>query len=280
MFEQSFKNIDATLRKDSGVSNELDYVEQTSWILFLKYLEDLEQDKANAAILSGEEYNRLIESEYQWSTWAAPKQSDGSFDYNALTGDDLIENDVQTVIFDNLSVLQPNNERAAEATELLNKLNALKRKHGINLLAIGHTPKLLAGKALEITDLQGSAQMGNLIDSAFVIGKTSKSDYRYLKQVKVREKEFRYDSENVLLMRISNEDNWLKFVPTKQVAEYELISIHNSNDSLAERDKEIYKQYLQGIPREQIESTFNISKSRFYEIIKAQKQSSPLEDVD
>ena len=91
MFEQSFKNIDATLRKDSGVSNELDYVEQTSWILFLKYLEDLEQDKANAAILSGEEYNRLIESEYQWSTWAAPKQSDGSFDHNALTGDDLLD---------------------------------------------------------------------------------------------------------------------------------------------------------------------------------------------
>ena len=91
MFEQSFKNIDATLRKDSGVSNELDYVEQTSWILFLKYLEDLEQDKANAAILSGEEYDRLIESEYQWSTWAAPKQSDGSFDHNALTGDDLLD---------------------------------------------------------------------------------------------------------------------------------------------------------------------------------------------
>ena len=91
MFEQSFKNIDATLRKDSGVSSELDYVEQTSWILFLKYLEDLEQDKANAAILSGEEYNRLIESEYQWSTWAAPKQSDGNFDYNALTGDDLLD---------------------------------------------------------------------------------------------------------------------------------------------------------------------------------------------
>lgn len=91
MFEQSFKNIDATLRKDSGVSSELDYVEQTSWILFLKYLEDLEQDKANAAILSGEEYNRLIESEYQWSTWAAPKQSDGSFDHNAITGDDLLD---------------------------------------------------------------------------------------------------------------------------------------------------------------------------------------------
>ena len=91
MFQQSFKNIDDTLQKDSGVSNELDYVEQTSWILFLKYLDDLEHDKVQRAILSGEEYNRLIEPDYQWSTWAAPKQSDGSFDHNALTGDDLLD---------------------------------------------------------------------------------------------------------------------------------------------------------------------------------------------
>ena len=41
MFEQSFKNIDNLLRKDKGLSTEIDYVEQTSWLLFLKYLEDL-----------------------------------------------------------------------------------------------------------------------------------------------------------------------------------------------------------------------------------------------
>ena len=43
MFEQSFKNIDNLLRKDKGLSTEIDYVEQTSWLLFLKYLEDLEK---------------------------------------------------------------------------------------------------------------------------------------------------------------------------------------------------------------------------------------------
>jgi type I restriction enzyme M protein len=41
MFEQSFKNIDDVLHKDSGCGSELDYVEQTSWVLFLKYLDDL-----------------------------------------------------------------------------------------------------------------------------------------------------------------------------------------------------------------------------------------------
>jgi type I restriction enzyme M protein len=45
MFEQAFKNIDDILHKDAGASSELDYVEQTSWILFLKYLDDLEKDR-------------------------------------------------------------------------------------------------------------------------------------------------------------------------------------------------------------------------------------------
>jgi hypothetical protein len=43
MFEQAFKKIDDILRKDAGVSSELDYIEQTSWLLFLKYLDALER---------------------------------------------------------------------------------------------------------------------------------------------------------------------------------------------------------------------------------------------
>ena len=91
MFEQSFKNIDDILHKDAGCGSELDYVEQTSWVLFLKYLDDLEKDKEDAAMLSGQQYTRLIESTYQWSTWAAPKLEDGNIDHNAQTGDDLLD---------------------------------------------------------------------------------------------------------------------------------------------------------------------------------------------
>ena len=91
MFEQSFKNIDDILHKDAGCGSELDYVEQTSWVLFLKYLDDLEQDKEDAAVLSGTEYTRLISSEYQWLSWAAPKNSDGTLDNDTLTGDDLLD---------------------------------------------------------------------------------------------------------------------------------------------------------------------------------------------
>ncbi len=91
MFEQSFKNIDDILHKDAGCSSELDYVEQTSWVLFLKYLNDLEKDKEDAALLSGQEYKRLIEPIYRWTTWAAPKLENGKIDHNAQTGDDLLD---------------------------------------------------------------------------------------------------------------------------------------------------------------------------------------------
>lgn len=91
MFEQTFKNIDDILHKDAGCGSELDYVEQTSWILFLKYLDDLEKDRATAAELTGKTYTPIIEKKFQWTNWAAPKLPDGKIDHNADTGDDLLD---------------------------------------------------------------------------------------------------------------------------------------------------------------------------------------------
>jgi type I restriction enzyme M protein len=92
MFEQTFKNIDDILHKDAGCGSELDYVEQTSWILFLKYLDDLEKDKKTAAELSGKKYNNIIAPDFQWNMWASPKDKEEKLDHhNALTGDDLAD---------------------------------------------------------------------------------------------------------------------------------------------------------------------------------------------
>ena len=94
-YEQIFKNIDDILWKESGCSNELDYVEQTSWILFLKYLDDLEDARSDEMELQGKEYNRIIKPEYRWNTWACPKTNNGGkieIDHkNAMTGDDLTD---------------------------------------------------------------------------------------------------------------------------------------------------------------------------------------------
>jgi type I restriction enzyme M protein len=91
MFEQTFKNIDDVLRKEAGCSSELDYTEQTSWLLFLKYLDDLEQERALESELVGKPYEFILDEAHRWSAWAAPKLPDGSVDRNnALIGDDLI----------------------------------------------------------------------------------------------------------------------------------------------------------------------------------------------
>ncbi len=88
MFEQAFKNIDDILHKDAGCGSELDYIEQTSWILFLKYLEDLERDKATAAALAGRTYHLIISEPYTWKFWAVPKDQDVKIDHHkALSGD-------------------------------------------------------------------------------------------------------------------------------------------------------------------------------------------------
>jgi type I restriction enzyme M protein len=91
MFEQTFKNIDDVLYKDSGADSELDYIGQTSWIMFLRYLDELEQDKADHAELEGKSYNYIIDEEYRWPNWAMPKNENGKLDiHKALTGPDLV----------------------------------------------------------------------------------------------------------------------------------------------------------------------------------------------
>jgi type I restriction enzyme M protein len=90
VFERAFKNIDDVLRKEAGCTTELDYTEQTSWLLFLKYLEGLEEERAMEAQLEGKKYTFILDEPYRWERWAAPKGKDGQIDHNkAQTGDDL-----------------------------------------------------------------------------------------------------------------------------------------------------------------------------------------------
>lgn len=92
VFQQVFKTVDDLLRKDAGCTSELDYTEQSSWLLFLKYLDALEQDRELEAKLVNKKYEYILDKKYRWSTWAAPRNAQGAIDYNtALTGEDLID---------------------------------------------------------------------------------------------------------------------------------------------------------------------------------------------
>lgn len=92
VFQQVFRTVDDLLRKDAGCTSELDYTEQSSWLLFLKYLDALEQDRELEAKLVNKKYEYILDKKYRWSMWAAPRNAQGAIDYNtALNGDDLIE---------------------------------------------------------------------------------------------------------------------------------------------------------------------------------------------
>lgn len=78
------------LRRDDGISGAMQYTEQISWILFLKFFDDYEETQAATAILNGQQYNFVLKKEYQRDTRACPKTVDGERDTNrAMSGDDL-----------------------------------------------------------------------------------------------------------------------------------------------------------------------------------------------
>jgi type I restriction enzyme M protein len=92
MFEKTFKNIDDTLRQEAACASEPGYIEQASWLLFLKYLDALEHGRAIEAGLEGKQYDYIIGAPFRWETWAAPKDKQGKLDHNKVSsGPDLIE---------------------------------------------------------------------------------------------------------------------------------------------------------------------------------------------
>ena len=70
------------MRKDKGLNGDLDRIPMLTWIMFLKFLDDMERIRESEAELAGKDYHSLIEEPYRWRDWAA--------DEGGITGDDLI----------------------------------------------------------------------------------------------------------------------------------------------------------------------------------------------
>ncbi len=124
----------------------------------------------------------------------------------------IISTNAKIIIIDNITFLKNGNESAKDALPLMKQLKALKSKHELSILVLGHTPKRDLSKPLSINDIAGSKMLSNFCDSAFAIGQSSlDSSLRYLKQLKQRNTEQIYDSENVCVCQISKPENFLEF---------------------------------------------------------------------
>jgi len=124
----------------------------------------------------------------------------------------IVTKGIKILIIDNLTYLRTETEKAKDALPLMKMLKSLKTKYGLSLLILAHTPKRDLSKSLSKNDLQGSSMLMNFCDSSFAIGESNTdSKLRYLKQIKARNTEIMYDSENVCVCQISKTNSFLQF---------------------------------------------------------------------
>jgi hypothetical protein len=124
----------------------------------------------------------------------------------------IVQTGTKVVVIDNLTYLRGENEKAKDALPLMKHMKALKTRYGLSILALAHTPK--RDLTLEITrnDLQGSKMLMNFCDSAFTIGESvNGNSTRYLKQIKQRNTNQVYDSNNVCVCEINKPFNFLQY---------------------------------------------------------------------
>lgn len=124
----------------------------------------------------------------------------------------IVETSAKILIIDNITFLKNETEKAKDALPLMKHLKALKSKYGLSILALAHTPKRDLTKPITRNDLQGSKMLINFCDSSFSIGESNNDrNTRYLKQIKSRNTELLYDTDNVIVCNIEKPDNFLRF---------------------------------------------------------------------
>ncbi len=171
----------------------------------------------------------------------------------------IIKTGAKILILDNITYLKHATEKAQDALPLMKYLKALKTKYGLSILCLAHTPKRDSSKPITRNDLQGSKMLINFCDSAFSIGESfSDKNLRYLKQIKARNTEIVYDTENVILCQISKTSNFLQFEFLGYASEREHLKTQTENDreSIIEKVKELTSQ---GFSQRQISSQLSIS---------------------
>ena len=143
----------------------------------------------------------------------------------------ISQTDAKAIIIDNLTWIVSNGRSVQIASELMKRLVALKRKKNLSMLILAHTTKRNMSKPITQNDLGGSKMIFNFLDSAFSIGISAKDpNVRFIKQVKVRSSDFKYNESNVMLCEIEKKDSFLQFVTVGYDEESEHLKKRKDDD--------------------------------------------------
>lgn len=145
----------------------------------------------------------------------------------------IIEQNARIIVIDNLTYLKTDTERAKDALPLMKFLNSIKKKYNLSILVLAHTPKRDASRPLTKNDLSGSKMLMNFCDSCFAIGESAQqTGLRYIKQIKQRNTELLYDTQNIIVCQIKKESNFLEFAFVDFENEMDHLKAKNNEDQL------------------------------------------------
>lgn len=192
----------------------------------------------------------------------------------------IMQTGAKVVIIDNLTYLNVETEKARFALPLMQYLKRLKSHYGLSILMLAHTPKRNPTNPLSKNDLQGSKMMMNFCDSSFAIGESqTMTNIRYLKQIKQRNIEHKYHTENVCVFELSKKHNFLGFTFAGYSSEYEHL-YRPEEKSRAERDELILKLKKEGLSSRKIADRINLSHTAVIDILKKYKKVESTESME
>ncbi|SDM65501.1 AAA family ATPase [Kriegella aquimaris] len=193
-----------------------------------------------------------------------PKEYKGIEDYLCDQLKSIInKSGAKVVIIDNLTFLGNDNEKSKHALELMKKLKKITKESSVSILVLAHTPKRDDSKPISKNDLAGSKMLINFCDSAFAIG-FSQNDpkHRYLKQIKQRNTEQVYHTENVITCSLEKDVNFLEFRFLHYNSEYDHLRCNTSNgNGLDERDEAMKSLISQGLSNVEIGRQLGINEA-------------------
>lgn len=186
---------------------------------------------------------------------------------NTSLENEIIKTGSKILIIDNITYLKNETEKARDALPLMKHLKALKVKYNLSILALAHTPKRDLSKPIIRNDLSGSKALINFCDSCFAIGESfSDKNLRYLKQIKSRNTEIIYDTDNVILCQIVKDFNFLQFEFITYVRESEHLK-PNSEKNNEKIKEQVLELKTQGLSLRAIGERLSISHSKAQRII-------------
>ena len=183
-----------------------------------------------------------------------------------------LQTDARIVIIDNLTYLCNSSEKGDVAGLFMMKLIALKKKHALTLLIISHTPKRHLSNPITQNDLAGSKKLYNFFDNVFAIGQSAQDKrIKFVKQVKVRAGEYLYDSDNVIVYEITNDEGYVRFLHKGYGKESEHLRDKTEEDESLTRSN-IRSLHQEGKTVREIADLVNLSKTTVHRIITREKE--------